>query len=378
MKILISAGEVSGDLYGSFLVKEIVRTGRDLSLQIYGMGGEKLKAAGMDLRHDIIQRSSVGLIETLPNIIPVYLTFRKMVSYLDKERPDLVIAIDSQGFNVPFLAEAKKRGIKTVYFIPPQEWLWGTDDNLKKVVSLCDLIACMFEDGYKAYKKEGANAVYFGHPILDIVKTSTTKEEFLKKHNLKNVFPIISLGLGSRKQEFKKLLPKILKTAEIIAQTHKEAQFLVPLANSKYKKTIQRHLNKYNLNIRIIEDSSYNILNASDLLITKSGTINVEACVLNVPNIMMYEVHPITYWLAKKVLKIKVPPHFSLPNLIAKDKIISEFVQEDVVPAKMAEECLKILKNPQDLKIRMQKVTAALGSTGAISKIAKEILKTSG
>lgn len=369
MKILISAGEVSGDLYGSFLIKEIKNA------SFFGMGGERLKAAGMDLRHDIIDRSSVGLIETLPNIIPVYLTFRKMVSYLEKEKPDLVIAIDSQGFNVPFLAEAKKRGIKTVYFIPPQEWLWGTDDNLKKVVSLCNLIACMFEDGYKAYKKEGANAIYFGHPILDVVKTSTTKEEFLKKHNIANKFPIISLGLGSRRQEFKKLLPKILETAKLVAQTYKEAQFLVPLANSKYKKTIQNHLKKYKLNIRIIEDSSYNILNASDLLITKSGTINIEACVLNVPNIMMYEVSPITYWLAEKVLKIKVPPYFSLPNLIAKDKIIPEFVQKDALPKKMAEKCIKILKNPQDIKIRMQKVTAALGSPGTISKIGEAIYK---
>lgn len=369
MKILVSAGEVSGDLYGSFLIKEIAGT------TFFGMGGEKLAAAGMDVRCDIIDRSSVGLIETLPNVLPIYLTFRKMVSYLDKERPDLVLAIDCQGFNVPFLKEAKKRGIKTAYFIPPQEWLWGTEENLKKVISVTDLIIEIFEDGCKAYKKNGGNVKYFGHPILDIAKNSLPKEEFLKKHGLKNIFPTISLGLGSRKQEFRKLLPKILKTAELAAQEFKEAQFLIPLSNTRYKKLIENKTKRYKIRARVIEDTSYNILNASDLLITKSGTINVEACVLNVPNIMMYEVHPITYWLAEKVLKIKVPPFFSLPNLIAKEKIIPEFVQKDALPEKMAEECVKILKNPQELKIRMQKVTAALGTAGTIEKIGEAIYK---
>ncbi|NQU18511.1 MAG: lipid-A-disaccharide synthase [Candidatus Saganbacteria bacterium] len=376
MRILVSAGEVSGDLYGSFLVKEIKKVRSDVSF--FGMGGEKLAAAGMDVRHDIIDRSSVGLIETLPNIIPIYLTFRKMVSYLDKEKPDLVIAIDSQGFNVPFLTEAKKREIKTAYFIPPQEWLWGTDDNLKKVTEIADQIIEIFEDGHKAYKEAGGNTAYFGHPILDIVKTSISKEQFLKKHGLQNEFPVISLGLGSRKQEFNKLLPKILKTAELVAKEYTQTQFLIPIANSKFRKTIEKHLKKYPLKTKIIEDSSYNILNTSDLLITKSGTINIEACVLNVPNIMMYEVSPLTYFIAEKILKIKVPPFFSLPNLIAKENIIPEFVQKNVVPKKMAEECIKILKNPQDLKIRMQKVTAALGSPGATKKIAQAILKTSG
>ncbi|OGC03427.1 lipid-A-disaccharide synthase [candidate division WOR-1 bacterium RIFOXYA12_FULL_43_27] len=373
MKILVSAGEVSSDLYGSFLVKEIVRTSRDLSLQILGMGGEKLAAAGMDVRCDIIERSSVGLVETLPNIPAIYLVLRKMISLLDKEKPDLVLAIDSQGFNLPLLREAKKRGIKTAYFIPPQEWLWGTEENLKKVVAVCDLIIEIFEDGYKAYKENGGNVKYFGHPILDIAKSTLPKETFLKKHGLKNAFPIISLGLGSRKQELKKLLPKILKTAELVAKEFRGAQFLIPLSNTKFRKTIERHLKKYKINAKTIEDSSYNILNASDLLITKSGTINVEACVLNIPNIMMYEVHPFTYWIAEKVLKIKVPPYFSLPNLIAKEKIIPEFVQKEADPKKIAAEAVKILKNPQEIKIRMQKVTAALGSPGAIKKISAEI-----
>lgn len=370
MKILVSAGEVSSDLYGSCLIREIK------GASFFGMGGEKLAAAGMDVRYDIIERSSVGLAETLPNIPAIYLILRKMISLLKEEKPDLVLAIDSQGFNLPLLKEAKKLGIKTAYFIPPQEWLWGTEENLKKVVAVCDLIVEIFEDGYKAYKAAGANAAYFGHPILDIAKPDLDKESFLKKHGLPNVFPIISLGLGSRKQEFKKLLPKILKAAELVAKEFPEAQFLIPLSNSKFKKIIEGHVESGNIysRLRIINDSTYNILNASDLLLTKSGTINVEACVLGVPNIMMYMISPLTYFIAKHILKIKVPPFFSLPNLIAKEKIIPEFVQEDTAPEKMAAECVKILKNPQEIKSRMLKLKAALGEPGAMGKIAERIV----
>lgn len=168
MKIMVSAGEVSGDVHGSYLIKEFKKLRPDIFF--FGMGSERLAAEGVDVKFDITKRGTIGILEALPNILPVYSTFLKMKKLLLREKPDLVLLIDSQGFNMPFAKFCKKAGFKTVYYIAPQEWLWGTPRGIKRVADTVDLIVAIFQKEYEAYRAAGANVVYFGHPLVDIVK----------------------------------------------------------------------------------------------------------------------------------------------------------------------------------------------------------------
>lgn len=170
MKIMVSAGEVSGDVHGSYLIKEFKKLRPDIFF--FGMGSERLAAEGVDVKFDITKRGTIGILEALPNILPVYSTFLKMKKLLLREKPDLVLLIDSQGFNMPFAKFCKKAGFKTVYYIAPQEWLWGTPRGIKRVADTVDLIVAIFQKEYEAYRAAGANVVYFGHPLVDIVKVS--------------------------------------------------------------------------------------------------------------------------------------------------------------------------------------------------------------
>jgi len=210
-KIMLSAGEVSGDVHATSLVRELKKLLPDT--YFFGMGSEKLLAEGVDVKIDIAKRGSIGILEALPNIVPIYFAYQKMLTLLKSERPDLLILIDSQGINMPLAKAAKKLGIKTIYYIAPQEWLWGSSKGVKKVSDTLDMIVSIFEKEHLAYKQAGGNSVYFGHPLVDIVKPEKSKSEARKEFLGSEDGPVISLCPGSRTQEIKNLLP-ILKFSE--------------------------------------------------------------------------------------------------------------------------------------------------------------------
>ncbi|MFA4966899.1 MAG: lipid-A-disaccharide synthase, partial [Candidatus Margulisiibacteriota bacterium] len=201
MKIMLSAGEVSGDVHGAYLVRELKKLNPDI--YFFGMGSERLSAEGVDIKYDITSRGSIGLLEAFPNAFPIYLTYKKMIGLMRKERPNLLILIDSQGFNLPLAKEARKLGIRTVYYIAPQDWLWGTPAGVKKVAATAGLIVAIFEKEYDSYKKAGANVIYFGHPLIDIVKTDVAKKQ--------RSAPLVAICPGSRPQEIKGLLSILVK-----------------------------------------------------------------------------------------------------------------------------------------------------------------------
>ena len=373
---MISAGEVSGDTHGTYLVRELKQL--DPDLYFFGMGSEKLLAEGVDVKLDISQRGTIGIFEALPNIFPVYLTYLKMLNLMKKERPDLLLLVDSQGINMPLAKAAKKLGIKTVYYIAPQEWLWGTPRGVKKVVETIDLIVAIFEKEEKIYKLTGGKAVYFGHPLLDIVKNSMTKESARKQFLGTEAGPVISLCPGSRTQEIRGLFPLLLEAGEIINQQIPEARFLIPAASTNMIKEIFGLIGDFRP--KAIVGHTYDILHASDLAICTSGTINLEASILGAPNIMVYKLSPLTYWVGKYILKIgERLSFFSMPNLLQEEKVIPELIMEEANPDKIASEAIAILKDrsrQQKMKNSFDKIRQQLGTPGVIAKCAQAILNS--
>jgi lipid-A-disaccharide synthase len=364
-KIMVSAGEVSGDKHGAHLVKAIKEI--DPKAILFGIGSEALLSQGVNIKFDISRRGTVGIFEALPNIIPVYLAYRKAVQLLKKERPDLLILVDSQGFNIPLAKTAKKLGIKTAYYIAPQEWLWGTKKGVDKISKLLTLIVAIFEEEYKIYKNAGANVVYFGHPLLDIVKSSLSKIEFCKKFNLDPDKKIIAICPGSRIRELKKIAPLLLEATAKISKKHPDAQFLIPVASTQFIREVFKVIDNYQATA--IVGQTYNLLNASDLVIATSGTINLEATILEKPNIMVYKLSYFTYLLGKYVLRIKLP-FYSMPNLLANKEVIPELTQEKANADEISNIALSLLEK----KLGLKEVKSRLGKGGAIKKAAKAIL----
>lgn len=373
-KIMISAGEVSGDTHGTHLVRELKKLEPDA--YFFGMGSEKLLAEGVDIKFDISKRGTIGILEALPNVFPIYLTYLKMVDLMKKEKPELLILVDSQGINMPLAKAAKRLGIKTVYYIAPQEWLWGTQRGVKKVAETIDLIVAIFEKEHEVYRLAGANSTFFGHPLLDIVKPSMSRAEARKQFLGTQDGPVISICPGSRIQEIRGIFPVLLKAGELIQKELPEAKFLIPGASTAMIKEVFDLIGDFRP--KAIVGHTYEILAASDLSICTSGTINLESSVLATPNIMIYKLSPLTYLLGKYVLKIgEKLPYFSMPNLLLEEKVIPELVMGEANPRKIAEESLLILKD----KSRQEKMRASfgrlknkLGSPGVISRCAKAIV----
>jgi len=376
-KIMISAGEVSGDVHGAHLVRELKKLVPDAYL--FGMGSEKLLAEGVDVKFDISKRGTIGIFEAIPNLLPIYITYHKMASLMKKERPDILLLVDSQGVNMPLAKAAKKLGIKTVYYIAPQEWLWGTARGVKKVASTIDLIISIFEKENSVYELAGGRTVYFGHPLLDIVKPSLSRTAARKQFLGTETGPVISICPGSRLQEIKGLFPILLKAGELIQKEIPAAKFLIPGASTNMIKEVFGMIGDFRP--KAIIGHTYDMLGASDLAICASGTINLEASILATPNIMVYKLSPLTYLLGKYVLKIgERLPYFSMPNLLLEEKIIPELVMDEATPERIARESLAILRDSprqEKMKSSFERLKRKLGSSGAISRCAKAILDLS-
>jgi lipid-A-disaccharide synthase len=380
MKIMVSAGEVSGDVHGSYLVRELKKLRPDI--YFFGVGSERLAAEGVDIRFDITKRGTIGILEALPNIFPLFSVFNKVKALMIKERPDLVILIDSQGFNLPLARFCKKNGIKTAYYIAPQEWLWGTPRGEKKVAKAVDLIVAIFEKEYEAYKKAGANVVYFGHPLLDIVKPAMNREEARKKFFGARVTGpesrVITICPGSRTQEIKNLFPVLLRSAELVQKEIADLYFLVPAAS----KEIYAMLQQYTLNIKnctvLMPGSIYDAINASNLAICTSGTINLEASILGVPNIMVYKLSPLTYFIGKHILHIDEKiKYFSMPNILLNKRVVPEFIMREATPERIARSAIAILEDRAKIlpmKAGFQELKAKLGGPGVVQRAAGTVL----
>jgi len=375
-KIFLSAAEVSGDVHGARLAKEIKLIEPDTIF--YGVGGEQMLAAGVDVWIDITEKSTIGLLEVLRYLPSHIRTYNKIKKILKDTKPDAVILIDAQGFNLPVAKAAKALGIKTIYYIPPQEWLWGTKKGAKKVVETIDLIAAIFEKEAKFYKEAGGNVVFHGHPIIDMAVPKFSKEKVQAAATVRPGAPYIGIFPGSRRQEIEGLLPMMLDAVKIIEKEVGKVNLLLGLSSSKFKDRIEKIIQERKQDIFIFEKGTIDALAYCDVNIAASGTIVLESAVVGAPVVMTYKLSPLTYFIGKYILKVTEKlPYYSMPNLLANERIVPELILKDATPNKVAKEALNLLQN-KDARDKMQKgfekVRFLLGKPGAVNKVAKDVL----
>lgn len=372
-KIFISTAEPSGDLYASLLVEKLKELIPGASF--FGVGGERMKKAGVSLAYNSSGRGAVGLIEILSHLPSLFIAYHKILRRLKKEKPDLAIFIDSQGFNMPLAVQARKQKITTVYYIAPQEWLWGTEKGINKVTHNLDLILAIFKDEYDIYKNHRGNVIFCGHPLLDVVPSQINNDEINLRLDIDRNRKVIGILPGNRKQEINSVFPIMLDSAELIKKYLPEVIFLLPVFSSVFKDQILSETRRRNLDIRTIDGHNHEIIKRADVILSTPGTVTMECAIIGTPALAIYKLHPLTYFLGKHLLKIKLP-FFTMPSLLAQKKVIPEFIQDDAQPSLIANEAINYLTNAKYRERTLENykiVKEKLGAPGSITCAAREI-----
>ncbi|NDJ15735.1 lipid-A-disaccharide synthase [Myxacorys almedinensis] len=370
-RIFISTGEVSGDLQGALLVEALHRQAHKLGidLEILALGGDRMADAGATLLGNTSAIGSVGIFEALPYILPTLVLQRRAKRYLRQNPPDAVVMIDYMTPNISIGQYVRRHlpQVPTAYFIAPQEWVWShTPANTQKIVEVSDQLLAIFPEEARYYAEHGAAVSFVGHPLLDRIHTAPDRAAARSALGISDDQVAIALLPASRPQEVTYLLPVMFQAAQIIQSHVPQAHFWIPLSLEKYRRAIEQAIAHYNLPATVLESnrgtSTLSAIAAADLALTKSGTVNLELALLNVPQVVMYRVNPLTAWLAKHVVKFSIP-FMSPPNLVLMDSIVPEFLQDEAVPAAIAAAALELLKP----KVREQTIAnyqlmrAALG-----------------
>lgn len=332
MRLFISTGEVSGDLQGGLLVKSLYRLANrfNISLQIEGLGGRKMKQAGANILYDTTAIGSVGLWESIPFILPTWWVQQKTIKYLQANPPSAIILIDYLGPNLAIGSYLKKRypHIPIIWYIAPQFWVWtplGRD--VQQLVRVTDKLLAIFPAEAQFYGRLGVDVTYVGHPLVDYLSNTPGREDARAKLGITREERLIVLLPASRRQELQYLLPVILAAAKRIQEEIPKSRFYLPISLPAYKATIETVVKGYQLDVTLWEKDSLEVLAAADLAITKSGTVNLELALLKIPQVVLYRVNPLTMWVARNFLNFAIP-FMSPVNLVAGEEVVPELLQE--------------------------------------------------
>lgn len=367
--ILIVAGEASGDLHGAHLAKALQELAPGVT--IAAMGGKALAAQGATLLADAAKLAVVGIVEVLSHLGEIRAAKAALERYLRAERPDLLILIDYPDFNLLLARKAKKLGIPILYYISPQVWAWRSG-RVRTIRRLVDRMAVILPFEQRFYAEHGMTVDFVGHPLLDSVRTTMSREEFCTRHRIPVGNTLIGLLPGSRRKELASMLPVFLAAAEQLAKSHQHLSFLIPLAPTMTRADLdQCGLDGTKLDVRVIEENRYDLMAACQAVMAASGTVTLELAILGVPMVVSYRVSRLTYALGRRLIKVA---YASLVNLVAGERVVEELLQADATPEKISAAVGRLVTDAeyrQAMIARLHEVRRALGEPGASRRTAR-------
>ena len=386
MKLLISTGEVSGDLQGSLLIKALKTNAkkRKIQLEIIALGGERMKKAGAKLISNTSSIGAIGFLEAIPYILPTFYAQSKIDNYLSSTPPNAVVLIDYMGPNIRLGLKIKKKfpNIPIIYYIAPQEWAWRLGDSgTTDLISFTDKILAIFEEEAKFYSNKGGNVKFLGHPMLDTYRNIPSREESLEKIGLKSKDKLLLIIPASRKQEIKYVLPTLLKAAKLLQEKDPSITVIIPSGLKEFDGILNKLIYKYGISGKIVLSNEVDymkpfLFSAAHLALSKSGTINMELALNSVPQIVGYKVSRVTAFFARYLLRFNVK-YISPVNLLLDEMLIPEFIQEDFKAEKIYKAALKIIEDDsakEDIMIGYKKLKDKLGKPGVTDRASKYIL----
>ncbi|MBP2639130.1 MAG: lpxB [Firmicutes bacterium] len=370
-KIMLSVGEASGDLHGASLAKALKALQPDISL--LGMGGAGMRSAGVDIVYDIADLGVMGFVEVVRNLRKMFRLRDMLTEVMERERPDVLVVIDYPGFNMRLAAVAKRLGIPVVSYISPSVWAWGRG-RAKGVAETVTKVAAIFSFEAEVYREAGADVTFVGHPLLDIVQPQWSKEEAERYFGINPEQPVVLLLPGSRRHEIDRLLPPMLEAAVKISQTIPDCQFFLPVASTISREIIENMLRAYPVNVHLTDGYTYDLMNIADLALATSGTVTLEAALLQLPSVVIYKTAFLTYLIGKALVRID---NISLPNIVAGRRILPEFLQDAVTADNLVAAALPMLMDPavrEENRADLAEVRRLLGEPGAVKRVAELVL----
>ena len=337
-RVMLVAGEASGDLHAAKLAAGVLAKRPDV--QFFGIGGSEMRKAGVEVLIDSADLAVVGLIEVLAHRKVIFGALNRMRDLLRTDPPDLLILTDYPDFNLRLAKTAKELGIKVLYYISPQVWAWR-EGRVKTIRERVDMMAVVFPFEESFYQKHHVPVRYVGHPLCDEVVASADQNSLLQEFGLDPARKTVGLFPGSRQSEIRRLLPVILAAAKRLKEKYPEVQFLMPIASTLKAEDFSSYLTDYqNLDIKKITGRSYDVMEASDAIVTVSGTVTLEIALLGKPMVIINKLAWLSFHIVKSMFKLD---YIGLCNIVANERLVPELIQHDARPDKIVLEIERML-----------------------------------
>lgn len=370
-RIMIIAGESSGDFHSASLILALKKISPEI--EISGIGGQRMRAAGADIYFDISELSIIGFTDVLKNLRKIKKVFNALLEKIDATSPDAVVLVDYPGFNLKLAQELKKRKIPVIYYISPQIWAWWRG-RIKTIRRFVDKMIVVFKFEEALYKDYGIDVSFVGHPLLDNAQPTLSRQDFLNRLGLSLQKRTIGIAPGSRKMEIERILPILLESAKLIKEKLPQVQFVLLKAPGLVREIFESKIRKYEFPIALCESQTYDFLKCCDFVLVSSGTATLETAIMQKPMIVVYKVSFLNWLIAKPLIRL---PFIGLVNVVAGKEVVPEFIQYKARPRLIAEKTIEILTNQATLtnvKAELEKVRKSLGSSGASQKTAEIVL----
>ena len=371
MKIMMTAGETSGDVHGATLAREIKKFSP--STEIFGMGGDEMQSAGVNIVRHYKDYNVMGFWEVIKNLRRILKLLDDLTEIIRTEKPDLLVLIDYPDFNWRLAKRAKELGVKILSYIPPSAWAWRKS-RAADCAKIADEFIAIFPFELPPYEKVGAKISFLGNPLVDAVKPTMTIDAAQNFFNVKPTDNVILLMPGSRRQEIKLLLPEMLKAAEVLS-VKQSTKFFLPVADNVDESEILRQVNAAGVNVTLTKKFRYDLMMLADSAMATSGTVVLEAALMNLPCVILYKMARLNYFIGKLLVDIE---NFSLPNILAGKKIQPELLQDEVATVRIVTEISKLYRGEshrEKVVADLQAACAKLGDKGAAIRIAQKILE---
>jgi lipid-A-disaccharide synthase len=369
-RVMMIAGEASGDLHGAGVVRELKE--KMPLVDIFGIGGDKMKNEGLDCVFHISKLSFMGFVEVVKNLPLIKEVERKLELLLEQRKPDVVVLIDYPGFNLRFAKIVRRHDIKILYYISPQVWAWHAG-RVRKMRGVVDRMKVVFPFEVDIYSKERINVEFVGHPLAERIGSKSSRSDFFQQNEFDTSKKLLGLLPGSRKQEIENIFPTMLASAMDLRELHgvQIAVGVAPNLGAQYLRKFSPDVNA----VHFVENATYDVMAHSDAVIVTSGTATLETGWFGTPMSVVYRTSAITYTIGRALVGV---PFIGLVNIVAGERVVPEFVQAEMNKKNLVREMTRQLTDfdySSDMRAKLSTIKEKIGLPGASSKVADGIIE---
>ena len=371
MKIMLSAGEASGDVHGENIARAILSMAPETEL--IGFGGNRMEEAGVRLRQNFADYSVMGIWEVIINIRRIFKLLNDLTAFMQEEKPDMLVLIDYPDFNWRLARRAKALGIPVFSYIPPSAWAWRKG-RAKSCAQIADEFIAIFPHELPVYEAAGAKISFVGNPLVDAVRAEMPREKARQFFCIPQDKTAVLLLPGSRKQEIELLLPAMLAGAKKLLAEKPDTVFYLPVADTVSRERIEALIAAEGIKVTLTTEKRYSLMAAADAAMATSGTVVMEAALLGLPCVVLYRLSPLSYAIGKLLVHVD---NFSLPNILLQESFQRELLQDEVTPENIADELKRLYPGEahrQEVTEKLKLACRKLGAPGASQRVAERIL----